>query len=296
MKVYFLSSQPCALTLNDVYFGITDTFERFAEVCPTDKIYAKFSPEGALPIGFFITEALLHTPPNGCEVYILRDGVAVYAKDFPPSDFTLRPITQTRDGNRLATVFSQGNLQLSIESASGFFTATLPPSFSTCNIRFHEDFLLLEGDGILALFTQLGKPLLLERIREYSLTGNTLNATLPLSDCLHRYARCEWTLQGDECRLTRFSLTQADTQPVDGLLAYAFFESILIGADFTPFLADELIPDKENIRAFLGDFTAVTLTNEPTVCGLVRKKKDRLFTVEYYSVEIQDGKLVDVKG
>ena len=298
MKIYFLSSRPCALTLNGVFFGATDTFERFAEVNPADKIYAQFSPEGALPIGFFITEGLFTTPPNGCEVYLLRDGVAVYANDFPPADFTLRAIAQEREGNRLATVFSQGNLQLTIESPLGFFNATLPQDFHACKLCFHGDYLLLEGENTLGLYTLEGKSLLLERFTEYSLTENTLRATIPLSDRLQRQAKCVWALIDGECRLTDFQLSQPtkEGQPPADLIAYAFFESLLIGVDFTQFLADALIPDAEHIRAFLGDFSAVTLTNEPTVCGLVRKKKERLFAVDYYSVEIENGKIIDVKG
>lgn len=298
MKIYFLSSKPCALSLNGVFFGVTDSFERFAEINPADKIYAQFSPEGALPIGFFITETILSTPPNGCEIYLLRDGVAIYAKEFPPNDFTLRPIAQERDGNRLATVFSQGNLQLSIESPLGFFNATLPPSFASCKLRFHDNYLLLEGENRLALFTMDCKQLLFERFIDYSLSESTLNATIPLSERLQRQAKCEWELIDNGCRLKQCTLLQptVNSQPPADLLAYAFFESVLIGADFTSFLSDGLIPDAERIRAFLGDFTAVTLTDEPTVCGLVRKKKEGLFTVDYLSVEIENNKIIDVKG
>lgn len=298
MKIYFLSSQPCALTLNGVFFGITDSFERSAEICPADKIYAKFSPEGALPIGFFITEALFTTPPDGCEVYLLHDGVAVYAKEFPPTDFTLRPIAQAREGDCLATVFFQGRLQLSVESPLGFFIATLPPSFSACQIVFYGEYILLEGKNTLALFSRTCECLLVEHFTEYSLTKNVLNATMPLSDRLQRQAKCEWELLDGRCQLKSFTLLQPsqNEEPPTDLLAYAFFESVLIGADFTAFLSDELIPDADSIRAFLGDFTTVTLTNEPTVCGLVRKKKDRLFAVDYFAVEIENNKIIDVKG
>lgn len=298
MKIYFLSSLPCALTLNGVYFGITDSFERSAEVCLSDKIYAEFSPEGGLPIGFFITENLRDTPPEGCEVYLLQDGLAVYARDFQKKDFTLRPIAQAREGNLLATVFWQGALQLTIESPKGFFNATLPPSFDPCTLSFHGDFLLIEGNCMLALYSLACKRLLLEKISDFSLDDNTLNATLPLSDRLGRSAKCVWELTQENCVLKEFTLLQAgacDEPPAD-LLAYAFFESFLIGGDFTLFLADELIADAENIRAFLGDFIAVTLTDKANVCGLVRRKKERLFEVDYFSVEIEKGKIVDVKG
>ena len=299
MKVYFLSSRPCALTLNGVFLGVTDAFERFAEVDPADKIYAKFSPEGALPIGFFITEALIDAPPDGCDVYLLADGIAVYARDFPPADYVLRPIAQAREGDCLATVFSQGNLQLTIESTLGFFCCPLPSHFEACKILFHKEYLLLEGQGVLSLYTRRCQCLLVERFVEYSLTESTLHATIPLSERLGRHAKCVWALTDGDCRLTEFTLLQAavhEVYPPDDLLAYAFFESVLIGADYTVFLSDELISDAENIRAFLGDFSAVTLTGKPTVCGLVRKKKERLFIVDNFAVEIEKGKIIDVKG
>ena len=127
---------------------------------------------------------------------------------------------------------------------------------------------------------------------------NLLCATVPLSDRLQRQAKCEWVLLDGRCQLKSFTLLQPTNQssPPPDLLAYAFFESALIGADLTPFLCDELITDVQNIRSFLGDFIAVTLTQEPNVCGLVRKKAERLFSVDYFAVEMQNNKIIDVKG
>ena len=130
MKIYFLSAIPCALTLNGVYFGLTDRFERFAEIHLADKILAEFIPENAQPIRFFITECLPSAPPQGCEVYLLPDGLAVFARDFPPIPAPLRVIAQERFEKGLITVFSQGGIQVSIENSFGFFTSYLPPSFS----------------------------------------------------------------------------------------------------------------------------------------------------------------------
>ena len=125
MKVYFLSSTPCALTLNGAYFGITDGFERFAEVALQDNIYAQFSPQNALPIGCFLNEQLRFAPPNGFDVYLLPDGLALYAREFPPNDFTLKTIAQKRENDTLVTLFQQGKVQLSIESEKGFFLCPL---------------------------------------------------------------------------------------------------------------------------------------------------------------------------
>ncbi len=298
MKIYFLSSKPCALTLNGVFFGVTDDFERSAEVALSDRVYAKFSPEGALPIGFFITEELTRTPPVGCEVYVLRDGIAVRARDFPPVDFTLRPIAQKREGNTLVTLFQQGNLQLSVTCDGVLFAATLPPCFADAEILFHNGAILLKGKSALGVYSKECKPLLTEKVTDFALTAEGISATLPLSDCRGRTASCAWSLTEKECTLTSFTLrgSASSSDGREGLLAYAFFESALIGADCSPFLSDELQDEKERILRFLGDFVAVTLTNEPTVCGLLRKKGERLFVADYYSVTVRDGKIIDVQG
>ena len=48
MKIYFLSSQPCMLSLNGTFYGTTDSFERFAELNLSDRIFVKFSSSSAL--------------------------------------------------------------------------------------------------------------------------------------------------------------------------------------------------------------------------------------------------------
>ena len=63
MKIYFLSSRPCALFLDGEFAGKTDLFERFADVSPKDNVFVRFVPEGALPVSFFLTERLRFSPP-----------------------------------------------------------------------------------------------------------------------------------------------------------------------------------------------------------------------------------------
>ena len=167
MKIYFLSSAPCMLTLNGAFIGVTDKFERFADICLTDSIFVKFTPEGRLPVGFFLTEDVLSTPPIGCEVYLLRDGVAIYARDFPPADFTLRPIAQQRFGDTLVTIFQQGELQVTIQSPTAFYTDTLPPVFSNCKLSTHAGLYFIEGERHLAVYTPTGKCVLLEEVLSF---------------------------------------------------------------------------------------------------------------------------------
>ena len=304
MKIYFLSSLPCALTINGCYFGITDKFERFANLALKEKNYISFQPENAHPIGFFLTEDIRFTPPEGCEVYLLNDGIAIYACDFPSNNFALRPITQVREGKRLATLFFQGPLHLSIESEQGFFISTLPPSFQHSVLKFHRDYLFVEGQNHLAVYACNGERLLMETTISYSLDGDILTAKLPLCDSLGRIANCRYRLTEQTIERISFSLEQSrdrqgeanEKNIQDDLLAYAFFESVLIGADYTPFLCEDLQKKAHELTAFLGDFISVVITPHPNVCGLVRKKAERLYEVAYFQVEVQNGQIIDVKG
>lgn len=295
MKIYFLSSTPCALSFNDAYFGITDRFERFADVCLQDNIFVRFTPENALPIGFFLTENIRFSPPNGCEVYLLPDAIAIYARDFPPNDFSLKIIAQQRFSDMLVTVYQQGALQLSIDSPKGFFSATLPPCFHTCELSMYADLLFLKSQNHLGVYALNANCLLLEEVLDFEIENTTLNATLPLSDSQKRTAKCVWSLSSESCIRTQFTIIQE--QPFstpDDLLPYAFFESVLIGANFKAFLSDELALNADKLRAFLGNFEAVTPTQNPNVCGLIKKTAERLYEVVYYTVNIENQKITDV--
>ena len=296
MKIYFLSSRLCALTLNGAFFGVTDAFERYAEIALTDNVYAQFSPQGGLPIGCFLNENLRFTPPEGFEVYLLKDGIALYARDFPPVDFTLRPLAQAKNDGVLATLFCQGRVQLTIESTDGLYTAALPDDFQSAELSFHSGLVFVATEKRLAVYTKTGERLLLENILSYAVEENILRASLPLCDGLARTAECAWELTETSCTRTEFTLRQGAGAPQEGLLAYAFFESVLIGANYQEFLCDELQAKAEQIVAFLGDFTAVTLTREPKCCGLIKPLSKRLFTVKYFTVETENGKISDLKG
>ena len=305
MKIYFLSSRPCALMVNGAYFGLTDRFERFAELSLKDGLYISFMPENAQPLGFFLTENIRFQPPIGFEVYLLKDGVAVYARDFPPSDFVLKTIAQARFDDLLCTLFSQGVPQISIQSSDGFFTAPLSPVFDeTTTITTHKGLLFISTNTHLAVYTRKAEEVFFEEVLSFQVEKDELVATLPLSDLFSRTAECRYALTQTSC--TRTSLTLRQTRTSRGetdknkiaqeLLPYAFFESVLFGGEYKSMLSNELAKKADDLREFLGDFLSVTLTQNPNVCGLVRQKAERLFEVSYFTVEIENGKIADIKG
>ena len=296
MKIYFLSSRPCALRLNGAHFGMIDKFERFAEINLQDNIFAEFIPTEGLPACCFLNEHLRFSPPEGFEVYILKDALALNAQDFPPKDYALRPISQRRNGDMLVTLFSQGRLQMSVQTPSDFFTGILPDELRESELSFQGELIFLCSQTHIAVYDKNARPLLFERAISHTIEQGRLRATLPLSDRLQRFANCVWELTDTACTRTEFTILQKteDPQPPDDLLAYAFFESVLIGAPYEEMLCEELRPKARDLRAFLGDFISVTLTNEPTVCILVKRRGERLFEGVYYTVKIENGKITDI--
>lgn len=295
MKIYFLSSTPCALTINGAYFGVSDLFDRHAELSLKDNVFVQFTPENALPIGFFLTENIRFSPPDGCDVYLLSGAIAIYAHDFPKKCAPLTVITQARFEKSLLTVFQQGSVQLSLETEKNFFVATLPPSFEKCELEKRSDFYFLRSPTQLAIYTQNGECIFLENVLEYETKETELSAILPLSDSKRRQANCKWELTEDGAKLTQFTLQQADSENANAeLLPYAFFESILIGADYAQMLSDELQPSAEKMKEYLGEYESVVFTENPNRLGLVKKKAERLFEVSYYTVSVENGKITDV--
>ena len=299
MKIYFLSSIPCALTLNGVYFGVTDRFERFADIHLQDRVFIQFSPQNALPIGFFLTEDIRFHPPVGVEIYLLKDGIAIYARDFTPTDFTLKTHAQKRFDNLLVTLFTQGATQISLESERGFFVKPLPASLASATIAQFNALIFVHTDDELAIFTKTGDMLFHEQILSFTVENDQLFVSISLSDSLMRVADCTYLLSESACTRTNFLLKQATTGANDyphGLLAFAFFESVLLGGDYAQFLSEELQSKTSEIVQFLGDFLWVVPTDEENECGLVRKAGERVFSISYFKVEIANDKITDING
>ena len=294
MRIYFLASKPCALKIGGIFFGAVDNFERFADVTLTDNLFVEFIPENGLPLSFFLTENIRFEPPLGCEVYLLRDAIALYARDFPASDLALRPITQICEENCLVTVFCQGRVQVSIQTDTNFFISTLPPSFEKCSLFFACDLLFIQSPTQLAVFSKTGKCLFLERVLSHSIEDNCLSVRLPLAESLGRVADCRYELSAEGCTRIAFTISQARAEALDELLPLAFLESVLIGANYEEFLHDELIPEKDKIRAFLGDFVAVCPTDAVNCFALIRKKQERLFEASYCTIKVENGKISDI--
>ncbi len=296
MRVYFLSSAPAALYVGGAYFGQVSDFERFAELSLQDNLPIRLDVAGMLPLHFFLNEQLPITPPDGVDVYRFDGGIALYAHGYIHTDHTLSVIAQEKRGNLLATVCKQGGIFLCINTPERLFNAPLPPSFLNSELFFIGEHILIKSKTQVCIFHKDGRLLLQENYLNAVWSDNELQLVIPLSDLYKRTAECTYSICGDRVERTAYRLKQAEYVSPDGLLAYAFFESVRIGADFTCFLCEELQKNLVTITDFLGEFLSVLPTANPTVCLLVYKKAERLFDVRKFSIVVEDGKITDING
>ena len=238
--------------------------------------------------------------PTGLEVYLLPDGILLYARTFPKRDLSLRIITQNRFNHLLATIYQQGETYLSIEVDKNLFVATLPPSFCDCELFFAHDLLFIKSRKQLAIYSPFGEKLWLENATEFSLTDDGFQVEIPLLDSKNRRMESVWEVKDDKVHCVSRKLLAgvhegAQEESIqEELLAYAFFESVRFGGDIRPFLSEEMQEKQEQIAQFLGEFCEVSPTANPNICALVYPCGEQIFSVRFYTVHIKNGKIDDI--
>lgn len=294
MRIYFLSARPASLTIGGAYMGMVNDFEKFADVSLSDNLYALFSPEDALPVGVFLSESLLFHPPKNVNVYVKKDGLYLFVQDYPPSDFSLQVLKQERFLSTLITVFFQGSLQISVESEEGFFLYHPIAPLNTVSIVDVSRGFLIVGEKRLVLLTKTAC-VFDEEYSSYDLNGNVLTVYAPAHTHRRALKKTDYDLSDPEIKKIGYSLIGEDTLFEDDLIPYAFFESISVNGDYENFLADELKEKKEYLRDFIGDFLYAEPTDCPSEIAVCKQKCDRVFSFAYFSVEMKDGKITDIK-
>ncbi len=289
MQIYFLSDKPSALFVNGVYLGLVDGFERSVEIDPRDGVFCEVAPgNGFLPIGFRFDGDFLLAPPPHVNLYFTENAVAVFCFGFLYENQTLRVLMQRRVENTLFTLCRQGSVQLNFENETGFHLIPLSDAFENCSVKAVGQDFLLEGENAFALILHDGTVAVKSEGKVLS-AEDTLRAEIPFHDSLAHTAVCEWK----DGALVSSSIRTAN-EPTEAPFALALFESALIGADCTPFFAENLIEKAGSLKEFLGDYSSVVLTPEPNKIGLVYERKERVFDVRYFRVTVESGKIANI--
>ena len=269
-------------------------FEKFADVNISDNLFAEFIPQGAMPVCFFLNEELLFSPPDGVELYLTMHGAAIYVKDFPPIDYSLRLIAQKRFESVLLTVFKQGETQAAIQSETQLFCAKLPKDFSPTELEEISGVFLLKSASALCVLSAEANILLYKAYRAYTRTESGFSIIRPLFSGMNQAAKESYRLENGKILQEEYTLL-AEPKEHGHLIAYAFFESLFIGGDYTSFLSDELKEKADDVKSFVGEFLSVVVTDDERKIGVVKKRRERVFDVVYYQVDVKNGKITDIQ-
>ncbi len=289
MQVIFLAEKPCALKVNGAYFGMVDGFEKRAELDVKDGLFCEFLPTGYEAVRFRFDEEFLLAPPPHIDLYFVKSGVAVYCRDLVKSDPSLTVLWQEKTGGSLLTLCMQGSLQLNLENEKGFHIVRLPEELSDCKPYALGEEILLEGTIGFAVVSREGE-LLLCTEGKVTEKGETLKAEIPFADSMGHTA----AIERKAGKLVSCSI-RSRYEPTERTFALALFESVLIGADAAPFLAEDLKEKAGSLRQFLGKYVSVVLTDDPALTGLVYGRKPHVFDVRYFRVTLENGKIANIR-
>lgn len=287
MKVYFLSEKPSALTLNGVYLGMIDGFERSVELDPDDCVHAEIAPAGCLPLRFVIDQDFLFSPPPRVNLYYTDCAVAVYAFGFLREDQTLSVKKEEQIGGAHFTVYRQGEVYLRYDNGRPH-VIPLDDRFENCEIKEINDGYLLTGAKAFLLLKRDGT-VFVRSEGEVVEAGRTLKAEIPFHDAMGHTVLSEW--QGGELLSSSIRARRA---PTEATYALALFESANIGLDPSPYLHEKIRGKADSLKEFLGDYRSVVLTDRPERVGLVYERKERVYDIRYFVITVEDGKISNI--
>ena len=304
MRVYFLSYMPAILKLNGMYIGAIDGFERHIELEKEDAIFAEIIPgENLQSVNFFLDEKFFVSPPSFCDLYCMDGDFLIYICEYAVKDCKIEVLYQDRFCGNLVTLFSQGGLYLSVEGAE-YLLEPLPPSFKNFTAETHtlaqREVLAITNGRHLIVISERGKIIFKSAANSFEF-ADTLRITAQFETCTCAQAECEYSYDGEG--LTLISARTDEIRPPEReILHFAFFESVLTGADFSAYLDGSLSEQAPHLKGYLGEFVAVTVPPEKfyivhgniSAVGLVYPKGKNVFEIKYFAVDFAGDKISNI--
>lgn len=305
MRIYFLSYKPAILKLNGLYVGGIDLFERHINVDLKDSLLAEIVPGDNLqPVNFFINEHLLSSPPPFLDVYLMQSEALIFVREYGNKNVNLKVVAQTRFCGNLVTVFEQGGVYMSVDGSS-YSLVPLHNKFSQarCEEKMLGGYpvLAIWGGNILQILDAGGNRIFLNEV-ESAEFSTELKIVAAFETCTAAKAVCTYSYDGEKLTLSD-GKTVETRPPEQGILHFAFFESVLTHGNYADYLDGELKGKAAALKDYLGGFVSVTVPTEKfysehpaeRAAGLVYPKAENLFEVKYFAVDLDgDNKISNV--
>lgn len=309
MYFYFFCAFPAVIKFQGVIFGTVDNSVKF---CNFDKPYplVEICPlTGDPPVAFFLSDEFLSAPPENFTVTDLKGGYFLkFAKPAKTDGFKILAQEKYRDA--VITAFSDNGYKISLETQTDFFAETL--DFSPLSVSFNRGE-GVNGNLIFALFDCADKKILnvygiketallfSKETDEFSLSALGFTTTERLKDIAKHTIVCEYSESGGKIKELSRKVTAGENfdreKLNERLIPYAFSEEFLCGGDYGFYLADGIKENAAKLGGFFGEFIGVTpppLFRNYKEIGLIYKTAERKYSVEYFTFDILDNKIINI--
>ena len=303
-----MSAQNAALKLNGIFLGFINSFERFTDLSVDDRIFAEILPESGnhYPVACVLDENFFQNPPDFCDVTNFEGGSIVRFTSFPARTRELKVLRQQRFDDLLFTLYSDGELKLSVDGKENFTQTALPAEFADCEFARHtlrgHHFISVgaptDRDTELLLFSETGEKVFANRVRAFSFS-DTLHTTIAYADPARHTAETDWHWDGARFSMQKYSVSaQKEFVPENtppALIPLLFFHEILVCGEPERYLCEELKPRVHELSDYLGRFVGVaappelfTLRHPDTIAaGLVYPKAANRFELRFFATPLQ---------
>lgn len=263
--------------------------------------------ERANSLCFYLDENFISNPPNSVILTkILGDYHIKIKRDFSLLPFKV--ICQKKIDGAVITVFSDRGYKISVESMFDYFLQDIDCQIDSAEIfdidQNQNVFISLYGkQTTLCAFNLKEKISLvfLKEVASFSLSP-LLSTTQKFPTHFKHVKSCEWefidsTFKAKNIKI--FTEREHNYQEINSkIIPYVFLEGLSLQQDVSCFLCDNLIPHKQRLYDYLGDFLGV-FPPPINVChdyvGLLYKQKENLYYTKFVKVDIENNKVINVK-
>ncbi len=309
MVFYFSSDFPSAIKLGGIFYGRLDKTVKkikmdlptFVEICPLN--------EHSNTLNLLIDQDFLSSPPNCVSVTDLKGSYLIKAHRIP-CNLPFKLISQSKENNALVTLFTENTFKISIETGDNFFADSFDFSVENAKVEFVNAY----NQPLVAITLFLDLPLLvvyslqpnIQKVFSREISSvcfeNGIKTTHEFLDMAKHTLTIEWDLIDgafkEKSRLvTAKKNIKLSELPLD-LLPFAFLEELLVGGDYKKFLCDNALENADKLPTFLGNFIGVFPPPEfrkENEVGLVYSCEKNTYTTEYFSFEMKDDLIFNVK-
>ena len=309
MYCYFSSAYPAAIKINGAFFGRIDGDAKgisidddsaFIEICPLDL--------GATS-SFILDQNFLSEPPPAVSVVNLKGGYLIRFYK-PPDNSGFKIVAQEKYSDAVVTVFSDNGLKASIETPQYLFSDDYGFNVENAEISrvnvSGKDVIAVHFSKIPALYlydlTNGGKKLGVILARSFFTANGYLYTTLIKTDIAKHTIENAWEIKNGKIFESDRKVSASDgfdkTALPEILIPYAFFEELAVDGDYSFYLSEKIKENADKLKSYFGEFLSVmpppAFRDEKEV-GLIYKISENKYSVDYATVEISDGKIVNLK-